>query len=194
MRTPTGGRGRGPGRPLTPCSLARSITHTCARPAAARPRPGGDTRGGRHQSGESKGANTPPPPACTHRRKKPKQPRETPAVPRSMACAEPGHRESPQLQPVRRGRPGTAKADPPARSRTKASWSGDQEARPGLPSPGVRAPGQSRMGSPSVWISGPARSQSGQPRPGAQNGHPPRAQAAVSLSGSPGLHRARTAP
>lgn len=31
------GRGRGPGRPLTPCSLALSITHTRAPPAATRP-------------------------------------------------------------------------------------------------------------------------------------------------------------
>lgn len=191
------GRGRGPGRPLTPCSLARSITHTRARPAAARPPPGGDARGGRHQSGKQRG-KTPNP-----------RPRAHTGGNRNITQRDPGgykvhgvrraciHRESPQPQSgqsrgagqaLPRQSHGHVRERKPASSETRLHVPGSLRQGSGLHG--------TQCGSPSAWISvPPARSQSGQPRPGAQNGHPPRAQAAVPLSGPPGLRpRADSGP
>lgn len=71
-------RGRPPARPPPPRPWPRARPpadtvfprfehHAHTRSARGDPAlPEGDTRGGRHQSGKSKGTNTPPPPACTH--------------------------------------------------------------------------------------------------------------------------------
>lgn len=54
-------------RPPADTVFPRFEHHAHTRSARGDPAlPGGDTRGGRHQSGKSKGTNTPPPPACTH--------------------------------------------------------------------------------------------------------------------------------
>lgn len=110
---PPGGLGRGPGRPLTPCSLAPSITHTRLPPRRS---PGESTCGGRHPSRKTAEGHAPPPPtpprahARTHGQKTKGDP-ETPVVPRSTTFLGPRPRES----PAQWGRPGAAQAEPWAR-------------------------------------------------------------------------------
>lgn len=164
-------RGRPPARPPRRWPRARPPADTVFprsehhAHAAARPPPGGDSRGGWHQPGKSKGANTPPPPARAHRRKPKRDPGRARRFQGPGACVQPGRRGSPQPRRGRRGRE--------ARSPATTSRSGDQVARPGLPSPGVRAPGQTQRGSLSAWISIPPRFLSGQPLQGRRTGSRP---------------------
>lgn len=190
------GRGRGPGRPLTPCSLALSITHTRAPPAATRPSQE-ETRGEGDINRERAKGQTPHPrpPACTHWQK-PKHNLERPRRfqgPRRAQSLDRGKAPSRGAASPR----GAGQALPRQSHghvwERKARQSEDQLACPRAPGRGPALHGTQRC-SPSVGISGsPARSQSGQPRPGAQDGHPPGPQAVVPLSRPPGLARADSA-
>lgn len=170
LRAPRGG-GRGPGRPLTPCSLARSITHTRAlgprRPYLRRE----ETRGeGGINPERAKGQTRHP------------RPRAHTGGNRNVTQGEPGGSK------VHRVRAAWTRGKPPAPE--TASRSGDPVARPGLPSPGVRAPGHTQGLTQRLALHPPPPPPpvlAGQSPPGAQDWLPPRAQAAVSLSGPPGL-------
>lgn len=96
---------------------------------------------------EQRGKNPTPARARTHRRK----PKRNPGRARRFQ----GPRRACSLEAGEAPSPRAAGAAGEARSPATASHSGDQVARPGLPSPGVRAPGQTQRGSPSAWISLP---------------------------------------
>lgn len=188
LSAPRGG-GRGPGRPLTPRSLARSITHTRAQrllPASTRRRERRVASVGKEQRDKH-----PPPRAGTHRRT-PKHNLERPrqfqgprrARSRNTWKASPG--PAPKW-PAPRGEAGPAKAEPLARSQTKPASLEARRHFPGSLRPESALQGRLRRacpepGSPSPQFS--ARTSPGQRR---RTGTRPEAQAAVSLSNPHGL-------
>lgn len=162
----------------------RSEHHAHTRPARGRTASaGGDARGGRHQWGKH-----PTPAARTHGRK----PKHDPERPQRSKVH--GARKA-----WTQGAPGPRAAGAALEARHRqggatGAFASDSKpvGRPGGPSGAPLARGPHPK---AARISVPSRSQPRQPQPGAQDGLPPRAPAAVPLSGPRGLHpRADSAP
>ena len=171
LRAPRGG-GRGPGRPLTPCSLARSITHT-RRPGLRRE----GTRGEGGINRERAKGQTPHP-----------RPRARTGGNRNVTQGEPGGSKV-------QGRACSLDAEEaPSPGAAGAAGRPVRQRRPAAPETRWHVPGCPRQGSARQGRLRGAHSAPGSPSPqvlvrtappGAQNGFPPGAQAAVSLSGPP---------
>lgn len=185
--------GCGPGRPLTPCSLARSITHTRAwpwQPASSRKR----SKGRAASIGKQRRDKHPPPPLRAHTRRKPKhnlaRPRQFKG-PRRARSPNTGKAPTPPRSGQRCEGPGPGKAELLAGFRAKPASLKTRWHFPGSPCPGLR----SKVDSPSAWISVPPSLSQVSPDIGRRTGRqPPRGTSFCLFVQPPRAAPARTEP